>query len=207
MQHLAAAPYHTSELPYMTRAILATLALSIAALSSAQAEVETYKIDTSHSSVKFSIRHFVAKTTGVFKDFEGTITVDRDDLTKSSVEATIQVASVDTASEKRDKHLQEDDYFDTAKFPTMTFKSSKWEATDDKDEFKVTGKLTIHGVTAEVVLDVELLGFGPGMRGAQLSGWEATTTLDRNTFGVSGGAPAVGAEVDVTINIEAILQK
>jgi len=168
--------------------------------------IETYTIDQSHSSVKFSIRHFVAKTTGEFNQFEGTITVNREDLTQSKVEAVISVASVDTSNKKRDAHLQKDDYFDTAKHASITFESTKWEVTDKKDTFKVTGDLTMLNTTKEVVLNVELLGFGPGMNGAQLSGWEATTTLDRTEWGISGGQPAVGAEVDVTINIEAILQ-
>lgn len=170
------------------------------------ANVETYAIDTGHSSVKFSIRHFVAKTTGNFSEFGGTLIVDRDDLSKSSVKASIQLPSVDTNSDKRDKHLQEDDYFDTAKHPVMNFQSTKWETTKDKDEFKVTGNLTIRGITKPVVLNVELLGFGAGRKGAYLSGWEATTTLDRTEWGLNAGQPAVGSEVDVTINIEAVRQ-
>lgn len=193
----------------MKRLRLSIAALAIAAstfATSAQAQVETYAIDASHSSVKFSIRHFVAKTTGNFAKFEGTLTVDRDELTNSSVEASIQIPSVDTDSDKRDSHLQEDDYFDSKKHPAMTFKSTKWETADSENEFKVTGDLTIRGITKSAVLDVELLGFGEGMRGAYLSGWEATTVLDRTDFGVDGGQPAVGNEVDVTINIEAIRQ-
>jgi polyisoprenoid-binding protein YceI len=186
---------------------LLTAALLIA--SAAQADdygstMETYAIDTAHSSVKFSIRHFVAKTTGNFADFTGTLKVDRDDLTNSSVEAQIQIPSVDTDSEKRDAHLQEDDYFDAPKYPAMTFRSTMWEAAEGENQFKVTGDLTLRGITKEVVLDVELLGFGEGMRGAYLSGWEATTTLDRTDWGINGGRPAVGTDVDVTINIEAI---
>jgi len=169
-------------------------------------DVETYKIDATHSSVKFSIRHFVAKTTGNFSEFEGTLQIDRADLTKSSVEATIQIPSVDTDSEKRDAHLQQDDFFNTAKYPLMSFKSTEWAATDSEGVFKVTGDLTFNGTTKPVTLDVELLGFGEGMQGAYLSGWEATTTLDRTEWGVNGAQPAVGDEVDVTINIEAIRQ-
>jgi polyisoprenoid-binding protein YceI len=189
------------------------LSIALASLVAATAQahnhapgVETYAIDTAHSSVKFSIRHFVAKTTGNFAEFSGTIKVDRENLTKSSVEATIKIPSVDTDSEKRDAHLQEDDYFGAAANPMMTFKSTKWEATESENKFKVTGDLTIRGITKPVVLDVELLGFGEGMGGAYLSGWEATTTLDRTEWGINGGQPAVGTEVDVTINIEAIRQ-
>lgn len=169
-------------------------------------KVETYKIDASHSSVKFSIRHFVAKTTGNFSEFEGTLKIDRDDLSKSTVEAKIKLPSVDTDSEKRDKHLQGDDYFASADHPLMTFKSTKWSKALGENKFKVAGDLTIRDITKEVVLEVELLGFGEGMRGAQLSGWEAKTTLDRTQWGITGGQPAVGDEVEVTINIEAVRQ-
>lgn len=182
-----------------------TLALCIAGLS-ASAQVETYKIDTAHSSVSFSIRHFVSKATGSFNEFEGTLTVDRGNLANSSVEAVIKIPSVDTANAKRDTHLKEDDYFDAEKHPLMVFKSTHWAATDKENTFKVTGDLRMRGITKSVVLDVELLGFGPGMKGAFLSGWEATTVLNREDWGVSGGKPAVGDDVTVTINIEAIRQ-
>lgn len=175
-------------------------------LVQASSGVELYQIDRTHSSVKFSIRHFVAKTTGSFGQFSGTLKIDRDDLTQSSIEAQIEIPSVDTDSEKRDAHLQEDDYFDAAQFPAMTFKSTQWEATESKNHFKVTGDLSIRGITRAVTLDVELLGFGEGARGAYLSGWEAKTTLDRTLWGIDGGQPAVGTDVDVLINIEAARQ-
>jgi polyisoprenoid-binding protein YceI len=189
----------------MTKPLQLTLAFALSSLS-ATAEVETYKIDPTHSSVKFSIRHFVSKTTGSFNQFGGMITVDRDNLSKSSVEAAIKVPSVDTASAKRDAHLQKDDFFDTAKHPQITFKSTHWEATDKENTFTVTGDLTMLSTTQQVTLDVDLLGFGPGMKGAHLSGWEATTQLDRTEWGIHGGKPAVGTDVDITINIEAIRQ-
>ena len=189
----------------MTKPLLLTLALAVSSLYAA-AEVEIYKIDPTHSSVKFSIRHFVAKTTGSFNQFEGTLSVDRDDLSNSSVEAIITVPSVNTANKKRDTHLQEDDYFASEKHPLITFKSTHWAKTDNKDSFKVTGHLTMLETTKEVILNVDLLGFGPGRNGAQLSGWEATTQIDRTEWGILGGKPAVGTEVDITINIEAIKQ-
>ena len=189
----------------MKQLIQITLALLSSTLL-ASAEVETYKIDPTHSSVAFSIRHFVAKTTGRFNQFEGTITVDRNDLSNSKVNATIQVASVDTANKKRDSHLQEDDYFNSTEHPLITFESTKWETTDKEKAFKVTGNLTMLGKTKEVVLSVNLLRFGPGMKDSYLSGWEATTLLDRTEWGISAGQPAVGDEVNVVINIEAIRQ-
>lgn len=179
---------------------------SILYLSAAHAVEETYEIDTSHSSVNFSIRHFVAKTTGSFNQFSGTIHVDTEDMSRSRVAATLTVESVDTADKKRDAHLNADDYFHSTKFPLIEFKSTKWTITGKDDVFSVTGELSMLGVTREVVLEVNLLGFGPGRNGAHLSGWEATTTIDRSDWGLTAGAPAVGNEVEITINIEAVRQ-
>ena len=184
---------------------IATLGL----LAPAQATVETYKIDPVHSSVGFTVRHFVSKVPGSFTKFDGTIIVDRDNLEKSSVEATIDVGSVSTANTQRDNHLKSPDFFDAGKFASITFKSKSWTKTGD-DSFDVTGSLTIKEVTKEVVLKVKLLGFGAGMKGAMLSGWEATTTLHKADFGVKGPAmlsAALGDDVGVTIGIEADLQK
>ncbi len=187
----------------MKQSLLVLASVLLTQLSSIAAELESYTIDQSHSSIKFSVRHFVAKTSGIFSDFEGKLMIDRDDLTKSSVQASIQIPSIDTDNQKRDAHLQKDDFFNAAVHPLMTFQSTKWEATDSENQFKVTGDLSFNGITQPVTLDVELLGFGEGMRGAYLSGWEARTTLDRHDWGVSGGKPAVGDDVDIVINIEA----
>jgi len=182
------------------------LVLASVGLLSAFAEVETYKIDASHSSVNFGVRHFFTKVPGSFTKFAGTITVDRTDLEKSSAEATIQVSSVFTNEAKRDGHLQGADFFAADKNPQITFKSSAWKKTGE-GSYDVTGDLTIHGVTKPVVLKVKSLGFGPGMHGAVLSGWEATAQIDRRDFGLGYGQGVVGNEVEISINIEAALQK
>jgi polyisoprenoid-binding protein YceI len=184
-------------------------ALATALVASVRADVETYAIDPVHSSVGFSIRHFFSNVPGSFTKFAGTITVDRANLENSSVEASIDIGSLSTANDMRDKDLKTPNYFDFAKFPTMTFKSKSWKKTGD-DSFDVTGDLAIKGVTKEVVLKVKSLGFGPGMRGAMLSGWEVTTTLKRTDFGVNGPAmigKVLGEDVPVTINVEADLKK
>ena len=142
---------------------------------------------------------------GQFTKFSGTVTVDRDNLENSVVEATIDVGSVSTNNDKRNNHLKSPDFFDAAKFATMTFKSKSWKKTGDST-FDVTGDLTIKDVTKEVVLKASLLGFAPGMGGGQVSGWEATTTLNRRDFGVNGPAMlgnALGDDVTVSITIEA----
>ena len=189
--------------------ILAFVVLASGLVSVASAAIETYAIDPVHSSVGFKVRHFLTKVPGTFTTFSGTITVDRDNLENSSVVAKIDVGSVTTGTEKRDTHLKSPDFFDVAKFDSITFTSTAWKKTGDAT-FDVTGDLTIHGVTKSVVLKVHLLGFGPGMMGAQLSGWDATTTIDRTDFGVDGPAmlgKALGNEVAITISIEADLKK
>jgi polyisoprenoid-binding protein YceI len=183
--------------------LLAILGLLVAA----RAEVETYTIDPVHSSTGFSVRHVFSKFTSSFTKTTGTITVDRANLENSSVEATIEIASLNTANDDRNKHLQSDAFFDGAKFPTATFKSKSWKKTGD-NTFDVRGDLTIKGVTKEVGLKVTLLGFGPGMRpGTFLSGWEATTVINRMDYGVSYGPKVLGDEVTVNIGIEAGFKK
>lgn len=167
-------------------------------------EAVRYNIDTSHSSVEFSIRHFVAKTTGDFSQFNGFIDVDIDHPEENYAEATIHIASIDTNSEKRDAHLQEEDYFNSENHPLISFKSTKWVPTEDTNTFLVTGELSMNNVSKDITMTVELLGMGPGMHGRYLSGWEAKTTINRTDWNIDGGLGAVGEDVDITINIEAI---
>jgi len=167
-------------------------------------EAVRYNIDTSHSSVEFSIRHFVAKTTGDFSQFNGFIDVDIDHPEENYAEATIHIASIDTNSEKRDAHLQEEDYFNSENHPLISFKSTKWVPTEDTNTFLVTGELSMNNVSKDITMTVELLGMGPGMHGRYLSGWEAKTTINRTDWNINGGLGAVGETVDITINIEAI---
>lgn len=178
--------------------LLATLALVIAV----RADAVTYKIDPTHSSVGFSIRHLVSKFSASFTKVEGAITFDEAAPEKSSVEATVAIGSVSTANEKREGHLKSPDFFDEAKFPTATFKSTAWKKTGE-NTFDVTGDLTIRGTTKPVTFQVTLLATGPGMGGATLSGWEATTKINRNDFGVSYGPKILGEEVTLNISIEA----
>jgi polyisoprenoid-binding protein YceI len=188
----------------MNRSFLASVLLATATLACSGA-VETYKIDTGHSSVGFKVRHFFTPVPGSFTRFEGTITLDREAWEKSSVEATIEATSIDTANDRRDGDLRGGNFFSVEAFPKLTFKSTSWKKTGE-DTFDVTGDLTIKGVTKPVTLAVKLLGIGPGARGAVLSGWEATTRIDRRDFGVSGAQAAVGNEVEVLITIEGVRQ-
>jgi polyisoprenoid-binding protein YceI len=186
--------------------LLALAALSLGLFSTASAAVENYKIDPVHSTVSFSLRHMVSKFTGSFTKVSGTITVDRDNLENSSVEATIEVGSINTADDKRNAHVLSPDFFDAPKFPAITFKSTAWKKTG-ADTYDVTGDLTMHGVTKSVDLKVTSLGIGPGMRpGSELSGWEVAATLKKSEFGLAGPAmlgKVLGDDVSVAIGIEA----
>lgn len=180
---------------------LAAAALVAGLVSPLSAAVEAYKIDSTHSTIQYSLRHLVSKFTGSFSTVAGTITVDRDNLEKSKVEATIDVGSVNTADEKRNTHLKSPDFFDVAKFPSMKFVSTSWKKTGE-DTYDVTGNLTIKDVTKPVVLKTKVLGFGEGMGGTQVSGWEVTGAIKKSEFGLAG--PAMLGKVlgdDVTINI------
>jgi polyisoprenoid-binding protein YceI len=187
---------------------IASLALGL--LAPARAATETYAIDPVHSTIQFSLRHIISRFTGSFTKVSGTITIDRANLENSSVEAVIDVGSINTANDKRNDDLKGPNYFDLAKYTTMTFKSTAWKKTGD-DTFDVTGNLMIKDVTKSVVLQVKLLGFSPGMRpGTMLSGWEVTTTLLKSDYGVTGPAmlaKALGDEVTINIGVEADLKQ
>lgn len=191
------------------RSYLLAAALTAAASSSLSAAVETYTIDSTHSTIQYSLRHLVSKFTGSFSTVSGAIVVDRDNLEKSSVQAAIDIGSVNTADEKRNAHLKSPDFFDFAKFPTMTFKSTSWKKTGE-DTFDVTGNLTIKDVTKPVVLKAKLLGFGEGMGGSQVSGWEVTGSIKKAEFGLAGPAmlgKMLGDEVAINIGVEAGFKK
>ena len=159
-----------------------------------------------HTWVGFSVSHFFTKVPGYFSAVKGTVVVDRDHLEKSKVEAVIEVASITTNTKMRDVDLRSANFFAAAEFPAMTFKSKTWKNTGG-DTFAVTGTLNMKNVPKEVVLKVKSLGFGPGMNGAAISGWEATVTLDRRDFDITADQGVIGNNVDVVINVEADLRK
>ena len=191
----------------MKRSILSLViaALALGSLSSAKAAVESYNIDPVHTWVGFSIAHFFTKVPGYFSKVKGTIVVDRDHLENSTAEAVIEVASITTNTKMRDDDLRSTNFFAAAQFPSMTFKSKSWKNIGD-NTYDVTGTLTMKNVAKEVVLKVKSLGFGPGMKGASISGWEASLTLDRRDFDITADQGAIGNNVDVLINVEADLR-
>lgn len=167
---------------------------------------ETYKIDAVHSSVEFSIRHLVSRTSGHFNEFSGTIMYDPKHPEKMSVEATIQAGSIDTGNERRDGHLRSDDFFGVEKYPTLTFKSTS--AKKDGDAIMLTGDFTMHGTTKSITLPVTVLGVGKHPRNqAPIAGFETETVVKRSDYGVNNWTDAAGVlgdEVKVRITIEAI---
>jgi polyisoprenoid-binding protein YceI len=188
-----------------SRFVLMIAGLALGSLASAQAATETYDIDPVHTWVGFTIGHFFTKVPGFFGKVKGTIVADRDHLDRSTAEAVMEVASITTNTPKRDDDLRSDNFFSAAKFPVMNFKSKAWKNTGGND-YAVTGDLTIKGVTKEVVLKVTALGFGPGMKGAAISGWEVSTTLDRRDFNISADLGMIANNVDVVIYVEADLR-
>jgi polyisoprenoid-binding protein YceI len=167
-----------------------------------------YDLDLSHTKVGFSVRHMmVSNTRGEFKAFSGKANIDQGDLSKMSLQVEIDVSSIDTGDKKRDTHLNSADFFDTKKFPKMTFKSTKVEA--DGEGYKVTGDLTIKDVTKAVVLKVDpLTAEMKGMYGGFLRGTHATATINRTDFGlkynaaIEAGGVAIGEEVKLDFEIE-----
>ncbi|HYI12997.1 MAG TPA: YceI family protein [Thermoanaerobaculia bacterium] len=183
-------------------ALFALVALPLAA----QAETEQFVIDKNHSSATFKVRHMMANVMGQFRDLSGTVNVDRENPAKSSVEFTIQAASIDTGNQNRDEHLRSPDFFDAAKFPTITFKSTG-VAAKGGNLYDVTGDLTLHGVTKRIVLPVQFLGFGKTARGEK-AGFTIETTLQRKDYGIlwnrnlDEGGVLLGDDVRVTIELE-----
>ncbi len=168
-----------------------------------------WTIDTSHSVVEFSVKHMMFATTkGRFPDVTGTITLDNDTLSNSSVEVEIGAASIDTHDAKRDEHLRSADFFDVAQFPTLTFRSTKVESAGGSD-LKVTGDLTMHGVTREVVLETEFNGQGTNPWGQGVVSYSAHTKVNRKDFGLNwnaaleSGGVLVSDDVKIAIEIEA----
>lgn len=178
------------------------------ALHSAHAETTVWDLDNAHTSVNFSVRHMmISKVKGTFKTATGTLKVDDKDLSKSSADFTIDAKSIDTGNEKRDEHLRSADFFDTAKFPTITFKSGKVEKK--RKSMKVHGFITMHGQTKPLMLEID--GPTKAIRdpfGLTRSAVSATAKINRKDFGLQwnqaleAGGVAVGEEVDITIEAE-----
>jgi polyisoprenoid-binding protein YceI len=191
--------------------IAVTAGLAAALSLPAAAATSTWQIDPAHSSAQFAVKHLAISTVrGAFTKVNGTVQLDDKDITKSSVDVTIDVNSVDTRVPDRDKDLRSDHFFDAEHYPTITFKSKRIEQVAP-GKLKVTGDLTIHGITKEVTLDVD----GPTAPvkdpwGNQRIAINATTKINRQDFGVKwnatmdNGGVVVGDEVAITIDAESV---
>ena len=191
--------------------IAATAGLAAALSPPAAAATSTWQIDPAHSAAQFAVKHLAISTVrGAFTSVKGTVQFEDKDITKSSVDVTIDVNSVDTRQPDRDKDLRSDHFFDAEHFPTITFKSKRLEQLSS-GKLKITGDLTIHGITKEVVLDVD----GPTAPvkdpwGNQRIAVSATTKINRQDFGVKwnatmdNGGVVVGDEVSITIDAEMV---
>lgn len=188
------------------------IALALLSLLLARgAAAADYEIDGSHSAAQFSVRHLmISNVKGEFGKTSGTVSYDGKDVKSVVADVSVDVASINTREPKRDEHLKSPDFFDVAKFPAMTFKSKKAEAAG-QGAFKLTGDLTIHGVTKEVTFAVT--GPTPETKdpwGNTRVGASATTTIDRKAFGLTWnkaletGGVLVGDEVAITLDLEAV---
>lgn len=180
-------------------------------IGSAPVWAATYQIDKDHTTVSFKIRHLFSKVEGVFRDFSGTFDYEPGKPERWKTEANIQVASIDTRTEKRDAHLRTADFFDAATYPTLAFKSTN--VTDlAGNTAKLHGLLNLHGVEKPVVLDLTIHGEGNDPWGNVRSGFTATTTINRKDFGLAWnetletGQLLVGEEVEITLEVEGIKQ-
>lgn len=191
----------------ITRSIVALAFVALPLFAQSQAAPEVWVVDKNHSSAEFKIRHLMSSVTGNFRDIDATILMDRAQPTRSSVEFTIQAASIDTRAADRDEHLRSPDFFEVTKYPTISFKSTAVAKKSDT-QFDVTGDLTMHGVTRRITLPVTFNGILRDPRGSERAGFSVETTLDRKEYNISWnrvldeGGVLLGDEVTVLIDLE-----
>jgi polyisoprenoid-binding protein YceI len=198
---------------FFARSALA-LVLAATTATPAWAGITTYEADKAHSNIIFKIRHLLSRTTGQFKDYKATVMIDPEKRDEVNVVAEIDVASIDTDEAKRDAHLKNEDFFDVAKYPKITFTGSKLtDVNADRTKGKLEGKLTIKDVSKPVVLDVEWFGTAVDPWGNQTAAFSGTTKINRKDFGIvwnkslDAGGYLIGDEVEIEINIEAQIPK
>ena len=181
------------------------LAITLGSLGMAVQAADTFKIDPVESSIVFSVmRYGVSNFYGRFNDVSGTVVLDKADPSKSSVELTIPVESVDTHNEKRDQHLKSPDFFNAKQFPVMTFKSKQVESSGDT--YKVTGDFTLHGVTKPLTLEIKTGGEGKGAEGEIRGGGETHFTIKRSDYGMNFMQGQLGDEINIVVSLNGIKQ-
>ena len=185
--------------------LLSVAALVALASLPCLAQTTTWQVDTAHTNSQFAVKHLgISTVRGQFTKTTGQVQLDEKDVTKSQVEVTVDTTTVDSRNDNRDTDVKGPNYLDVEKFPTMTFKSKR-VASVGEGKLKLTGDLTLHGVTKEVTFDVD------GPSAAITDPWKnlrrgasATTKINRHDFGVNGGGPVVGDDVTITIDLEFI---
>ncbi len=181
--------------------VLAPLAMLLALPALAS---DTYKIDAAHSEASFKIRHLLSKTPGRFTKFEGAIQIDEKDISKSTVTVTIDTASINTDNADRDKHLRTADFFDVAKYPTITFKSTAVKEVA-KGKLEIAGDLTMHGVTKRVTFSMTNLGtMATPFKDVRAGFTDGALTLNRFDYGIAAFKGVLGDDVEVSLNVEAV---
>jgi polyisoprenoid-binding protein YceI len=174
--------------------------------------VTTWQVDPAHTHVEFAVKHLmIATVRGRFSDVTGTVIVPDGDFSRAQVEATVNVASVDTREPQRDAHLKSPDFFEADKYPTMTFRSRRVEnASRDTNQYRLIGELTLHGITKEVALEVTFEGVAKDPYGNNRAGFSATGKLNRKDFGLGWnqlletGGVVVGDEVKISIDSQVV---
>lgn len=196
---------------HMTKSLISFLVALLLCVAGTSAFAQsTWTIDRSHSDVSFSVSHLVvSEATGKFKQFDGELKAKSDDFTDAEIAFTIDAASINTEDEKRDGHLKSADFFDVAKYPTITFKSKSFKKVDG-NKYKLVGDLTMHGVTKTVELDAVFKGTAKSPWGQTVGAFKLSGTVDRKDFGLTwnktldNGGLLVGEIVTITANVEVV---
>lgn len=190
--------------------ILVVLMLTVFSVT---AQKTKWTFDKVHSKIQFDVAHLViSEVTGQFQDYEGTVLADKADFSDAKIDFSIDVKSINTNDENRDGHLQSADFFDAAKYPKITFKSKSMTEAG-KNQYKLTGDLTMHGVTKTVTFDVKYGGTVTDPYGNVKAGFKITGVIDRTDFGLKynsvldSGGLLIGEEITITCNVELLKQK
>lgn len=197
----------------MMKKLTTILVVLMLTVFSVMAQKTKWTFDKVHSKIQFDVAHLViSEVTGQFQDYEGTVLADKADFSDAKIDFSIDVKSINTNDENRDRHLQSADFFDVAKYPKITFKSKSMTEAG-KNQYKLTGDLTMHGVTKTVTFDVKYGGTVTDPYGNVKAGFKITGVIDRTDFGLKynsvldSGGLLIGEEITITCNVELLKQK
>jgi polyisoprenoid-binding protein YceI len=178
------------------------------------ATITKWAVDPMHSEIQFKVKHLVISTvTGFFRGFEGSMETEGDNFEDAQISFAINIDSIDTNQTQRDAHLKSPDFFDAEKYPQITFKSTSFKKTGEDDEYKLTGDLTVKGITKQVTLDAEFGGSADDFYGNTKAGFEVSGKINRKEFGLTwdavteAGSVVVGDDIKLIINVQFAKQK